>query len=234
MIGCRTVCTAMGTRPRRPIVYRRCVAKGRFGADRGAFEDGWASGQRLYHYLAGGGALFDALPLADVTPDDEDTYYADSEFQYARHYGIDVSVRYTEPVTTVGDRVFHPLQSIGDAINNAWGRRQFARAVRHAERDSAPQWRDHQVVPALLTAERLLCDVDGEWLSFWFDGITDISVDLSGWSLAFGFDTGYPLRLRGCDTPWYGVAIAYLTDGSDALDLPELAPLADGADMPPV
>jgi len=205
------------------------------GFSRRDFAAGWDSGIRLYQHLSDGRDLFEALPEADSMPDDEgDAYYADTVFEYARYYGFDVTHSYTEPVITTGDRIFHPLRSIGDSMRNASARRQFEQQARQMDRESAPRWREFLPVRTVLAPERILCNVDGEWLSFWFADTTHIGIDLSDWSLGFGFEEGSPLQLRGPDIPWYTLAIGYLTNGPNSLALPELAPLAESAAMPAV
>lgn len=205
------------------------------GFARRDFVAGWDSGIRLYQHLADGRDLFDALPPAEAMPDDQDDgYYADTVFEYARFYGLDVTLSYTEHVITTGDRIFHPLRSIGDSMRNASARREYERQARQLDRESSPRWREFLRVRTVLAAERILCDVDGQWASFWFAGTTQIGIDLSGWSLAFCFEEGAPLQLRGPDVPWYTLAIGYLTNGPNSLALPELAPLAESAAMPPI
>jgi hypothetical protein len=200
--------------------------------NRKAFEAGWDAGCQLHRHLSADGSLFDALPLADQQVDGE-TCHAETEFQYARYYGLDVDVSVTR--TVPAPRLFglrSPLDVIRDARDEAAFRRAIVRAQREAQEMSAPRWQDDRVVTTLLTEQRILCLVDGEWLSFWHAGVTELRVTLPEWSLVLAFDSGDPLQLRGPDVPWYALAVAYLVKGAPVLGLPGFAPLAN-RDRPP-
>lgn len=88
------------------------------------------------------------------------------------------------------------------------------------------QWRDDCVARVVLTDRRLLCLVDGEWLTFPFAAITEFKVELSQEWVMLWFQTAFPLYLAGPFAPVCALVAAYDQYGPDVLDHPDFAPLA--------
>jgi hypothetical protein len=196
---------------------------------RAAFEGGWDSACSLYRHLAAGGR-FRANPNSDLVLPRGEGMYADFDLEYARYYAVNVSVTYSEPVPRF---TISPTRLISDALDKAQARREFDRAKREVDEMSAPAWRDRCLARSVLTDRRLLCEVAGEWLSFWYSAIIQLAVDLPAWSFQLGFESTAPLMLSGPDAPVYALGVTYLTRGRAALRMPEFAPLADQSPMPP-
>jgi hypothetical protein len=97
---------------------------------------------------------------------------------------------------------------------------------RAAEAEAAVQWRDHASVRTILTNQRLLCDYQGQWLSFWHNGIVEFQGAMDQWLFVLRYEVGDPIMLHGPAAPWYAVSVAHLVYGPRGLQLPGLAPLA--------
>lgn len=81
-----------------------------------------------------------------------------------------------------------------------------------AARDAVPSWRDHQRAQVIVTTRRLVCATDIGTEHIWWESITDLHPDLTGWSLTLGFGPDYsPMCLSGPAAPalavWAGAAV---------------------------
>lgn len=135
-----------------------------------------------------------------------------AEMAYSRLYGTNVS--YTH------NNLF--MFGKTDLVLGAMGINALVNASRKADaqRSAAVQWRDHQVVTAVVTSERLLCKTFKRgWLSFVFSGVVEFAPDLDNWSvsLAFSGEAG-PLRLTGPAAPEIALWTAYGVLGSPLAD----------------
>ncbi|MEU4565249.1 hypothetical protein [Micromonospora sp. NPDC023956] len=186
-----------------------------------AFEavlrDGWSSACQLYEHLARGGQLV-ALPPTGMRLGQDEMIFSDTPLGYARFYGTTVQYRESSHFW-FGSTGFVLAGMAGDAISNASARSR-------AQAMAAAQWRDQAQVRMILTNERLLGDYQGNLLSFWHNGVVELTADLTQWSFILRYQEGNPLMLHGPAAPWYAVAVAWLIFGPQAMQLPALAPIS--------
>ena len=142
-----------------------------------------------------------------------------AEMAYSRLYG------------TNANYVHNNLFVFGkmDFVLGAMGVNALVNAARKsgAQQRAAVQWRDHQVVTAVVTSERLMCKTNTRgWLSFVFDRVVEFAPDLDSWSvlLAFSGNVG-PLRLTGPAAPEIALWTAYGVEGLRWMDDPRLSRL---------
>lgn len=196
------------------------MAKNGEDARAAAFAEGWNSACQLYSHLHSGGSLPVPPPSAlRLNPDE--TYHAEAMLGYARFYGMNVSAQQNSGFY-FGSTTFVAAGMIGDAIGNAHARNKAAAM-------SAAQWREHSTVRAVLTDKRILCDVRGQWLSFWHNGVVELAADLTQYSFVLRYEVGEPMMLHGPGAPWYAVAVARIVYGERGLQLAPLAPIAQAA-----
>ena len=88
------------------------------------------------------------------------------------------------------------------------------------------QWRPQGPVRTVLTNQRILCDVAGEWLGFWHEGILELFAEPSQWMVITRYEAGEPLLLRGPVALSYIVALTYIVYGRPGLASPWLGPIA--------
>ena len=93
---------------------------------------------------------------------------------------------------------------------------------------ATPRWHSEGVVRALLTDERLLCEVGGQWLEFAHRSLTGVTIDVADWSVELSYEGTTPMRLSGLDAPGYGLVISWLVGGPQALETPEFAMFEPG------
>lgn len=93
----------------------------------------------------------------DVVPHAGEAFFYDVQVGYARYYGQDVS--YSQSTGFYFGRPAFVLAGIGvTALTNA--------SRRHAaEAQARTQWREYQPCRLVVTNQRLLCQVGGQWLS---------------------------------------------------------------------
>ena len=97
-----------------------------------------------------------------------------------------------------------------------------------AARDAVPRWRDHQRAQVIVTTKRLVCSTDLGTEHIWWESITDLHPDLSGWSLTLGFGPDYsPMLLSGPAAPALAVWAAAAIQGARWSFDPRLAALLD-------
>ncbi|MEH1017302.1 hypothetical protein V6U90_29955 [Micromonospora sp. CPCC 206060] len=180
-------------------------------------RDGWSSACQLYEHLARGGQLV-ALPPSGLRLSQNETVFGDTVLGYARFYGTAVQYRESSHLW-FGSTSFVLAGMAGDAISNASARSR-------AQAMAAAQWRDQAQVRMILTNERLLGDYQGNLLSFWHNGVVELTADLTQWSFILRYQEGVPLMLHGPAAPWYAVATAWLIFGPQGMHLPALAPIS--------
>ncbi|MGH3739004.1 MAG: hypothetical protein ACRDT6_25915 [Micromonosporaceae bacterium] len=182
-----------------------------------ALREGWESACQLYEHLAAGGELA-VLPPSAVRLNQNEVPYADAMIGYARYYGQQVTYQQSS-MLLLGSATFVAAGLAANAIGNASARRR-------AEAQAATQWRDHAQVRAMVSNERILADYNGQWLSFWHNGVVELQGDLSQWVFVLRYEVGDPLMVHGPAAPWFATVIARLVYGQRGLQLPALAPLA--------
>jgi hypothetical protein len=182
-----------------------------------ALNDGWTSACRLYEHLLRGGQLA-ALPPTGLRLGQDEATFGDAVLGYARFYGTTVQYRQSSSFW-FGSTTFVLAGMAGDAIGNANARKR-------AHASAAAQWRDHAQVRMVLTNQRFLGDYQGNYLSFWHNGVVELNADLTQWSFVLRYQVGEPLMLHGPAAPWFAVAVAWLVYGPQGMQLPALAPMA--------
>jgi hypothetical protein len=128
---------------------------------------------------------------------------------YSRYYGTSSSYVHTTGVF-LGSV---PFVAAGYALT-ALGNHNRRRAALAA---SIPQWREFRVATSLVTSERIMCEVDGRWLSFFPRRATAIDPDPTDWSVVLDFADTEPLRLFGLSGPTMAVAIVWMVHGASGL-----------------
>ncbi|MEV6522484.1 hypothetical protein AB0M43_11115 [Longispora sp. NPDC051575] len=182
-----------------------------------ALRDGWLSACRLYEHLARGGEPL-ALPPSALRMQPDEVRYGDAVLGYARLYGMSVTYNQSNSFW-FGSASFVAMGMAADAIGNSSARRK-------AEAMAAVQWRDQAHVRTSLTSQRFLCDYQGQWLSFWHNGVVEFACDLARWSFVLRYEVGEPLMLHGPAAPWFAVLAARVVYGPQGVLLPAFAPLA--------
>jgi hypothetical protein len=182
-----------------------------------AIRAGWNAACRLYEHLAAGGAMV-PLPLDAIRLDPGEERYGDTVLGYARYYGATVTYEQTSSLW-FGSPAFVLGGLAATSIANASARRR-------AEAMAAAQWRDQALVRVKLTDRRFLCDYMGTWLSFWHEGVVELSVDLVRLGFILRYQEGHPLMLHGPPAPWFALAAARFIYGPRGYTLPAFAPLA--------
>jgi hypothetical protein len=182
-----------------------------------ALHAGWTSACGLYEHLLRGGQLA-ALPPTGLRLGQNEVIFGDAVLGYARFYGTTAQYRENSSFW-FGSPAFVLAGMAGDAIGNASARKRAAAMA-------AAQWRDQAQVRMVLTNQRLLGDYQGNLLSFWHNGVVELSADLAHWSFLLRFQEGHPLMLHGPAAPWFAVAVAWLVFGPQGMQIPALAPMA--------
>lgn len=150
------------------------------------------------------------IQIWNVVPNAGETFFFDTTASYARFYGQDVSY------TRSGGYFFgHPLFVVAGVSLSAAGnaaRRSSAGAAAQA------QWREHQSVRLLVSNQRLVCNVNGQWLSFYYSAITAVYPEVNRWALVCQFDSTSPLLLHGPDVPMAALITVLMTHGPVAIE----------------
>lgn len=169
-----------------------------------------------------------AIQTWSVVPNQNEVFFYEIPAHYARFYGQDVT--YTQ---TTGFYLGHPAfvaaglatQLIGNAA-----RRSAAQA------QAAAQWREQQPTTLIVSNQRLICNVRGEWLSFYYSGMTAIFPEVGSWTLIAQFESTSPLMLHGQLVPAAAIITTLMTHGPAALEahpsLRALGTVADGEVSP--
>jgi hypothetical protein len=182
-----------------------------------ALREGWNSACRLYQHLAAGGSLR-PLPLDAVRLGHDEQRFGDAVLGYARYYGTQATYQQTSGLW-FGSPAFVLAGLAAESVANSAARRR-------AETLAATQWRDHAHVRTILTDQRLLCDYQGSWLSFWHVGVVELAVDVARWAFIVRYEQGDPLMLHGPAALWFALATARVVYGPRGYELPAFAPLA--------
>lgn len=178
-------------------------------AQREAVSTGaWARAQKLQSSLAQR-EIPPAIHVWDVVPNANEVFFLDVPADYARYYGMDVS--YTQSSGFYYGRPSFVLAGVGiSAIANAARRDNAARqAVAH--------WRERQPCRVLVSNQRLMCQVGGQWLSFYFNAMNAVYPEIENWSLITQYDSTSPLLLSGPQIPEIALMTVLATQGPDAV-----------------
>ncbi|MFT2708056.1 hypothetical protein [Clavibacter zhangzhiyongii] len=178
---------------------------------------GWAEACRLRAAILRGEPLR-SITVWDVVLEPGEVLLYDVPADYERYYGRDVT--YTR---SSGFFVGSPAFVLGGMAATMIGNASRRSA---AEAQAAEQWRELQPVRLVISDRRLLCQVGGRWLAFWFAGMTAVYPEVREWALVCQFADAEPLRLRGVDAPIAAVLTVLGAQGLDAVrDHPSLQAL---------
>lgn len=200
-------------------------SKGRFSSvelaeirRRDTSAEAWESARRLHRQLLAR-ELPPTLPVWDVVPYTNEEFFCDVPIGYARYYGMDVS--YTQTSGFFYGRPGFVLAGLAaTAVSNA-AQRNAAHTLAHA------QWRERCITRLVVSNDRLLLQVRGQWLSFDYSTMTAVFPEPESWGLVCQFASAEPLMLTGDHAPFAAVMTLYRTHGERALrEHPGLAPLA--------
>lgn len=154
----------------------------------------------------------------DVVPQHNEVFFSDIAANYARFYGQNVTYT-TSNGFFFGNPLFVAAGVALTAASNA-GRRSAAEAA------AREQWREHQPVRLIVSNQRLVCNVGGQWLSFYYSAMTAVYPEVANWTLVCQFDSTPPLLLHGADVPTAALITTLMTYGPDAIaEHPSLRPL---------
>jgi hypothetical protein len=142
----------------------------------------------------------------------------DLQAGYARLYGG--SGQYTHTTGMFwGSAGFMAAGYALTALSNSQAR---AAAARQAQ----VRWREHQHTRVLVTDRRLLCELGGRWLSFYYNCSHGFYPDLMQYGVVLDFRDTAPVALSGPSAPFLAVYIAYVLYEADGLRRhPALEPL---------
>jgi hypothetical protein len=178
----------------------------------------WAQAVQTHASLATGGSL-DPVAVPDprllVEPDERGVMVLDRSYglNYSRHAAAPPPPRSSNAVSVVGTPGFVASVMMMRTVQH-W--HNGARVARHC----APQWRNADLVCAVITSHRLWCWLAGGpagdlWMRFDYRDVARI--DLTGNSLTIQLLHGMdPLRLTGDWAPMCAVVLAHLLFGPGA------------------
>ncbi|MEV6866429.1 hypothetical protein AB0M44_36235 [Streptosporangium subroseum] len=169
----------------------------------------WQSATELRHHLLSGGALPE-IPAPPVNFGQGLRFHADLRLGYSRWYAAEVTYARSSALA-FGSPGFVVSALAINAIGNSVRRsRALALAI--------PQWREHQMVPAILTSQCIVTFAASRWQFWYFNRIMTITPVFAEHSAIFTFDGNLePLRLQGVAAAWLSAAAAYLVFGVDYL-----------------
>lgn len=151
----------------------------------------------------------ETIRIWDVVPNANEVFFMDVTADYARHYGMHVP--YTQTSAFYFGRPSFVLAGLGaTAISNAARRNAAAN-------QAAPQWREHQPCRLVVSNQRLLCQVSGQWLGFYYSGMTASYPEVGNWTLIAQFESTSPLMLSGVNVPSAALFTVLATHGVEAV-----------------
>ncbi|MHA7303856.1 hypothetical protein ACX80E_01195 [Arthrobacter sp. TMN-49] len=149
------------------------------------------------------------IRIWDVVANAEEVFFQDVPAHYGRHYGMDVT--YSQSSGFYFGRPAFVLAGLGaSAMSNA-ARRDAA------ARQAVAQWRERQQCRLVVSNQRLMCQVGGRWLSFYFSAVTAVYPEIEDWSLITQFDSTSPLLLSGVHVPSVALLTVLATQGVEAV-----------------
>jgi len=185
---------------------------------------GWNGAQDLMNHLAAGRPLAPMTVWGVVLRPNEQAYLS-FPANYARYYSTDASYVHVDGLFLGG-----PLFVAAGLAMTAAGNRSRRDAALAA---AALRWREQQAAQVLLTSERILCNANGRWMSFYFSGVTAFYPEPLNWSVVFEFGDTQPLRLAGESGPAIAAFSAWLLHGSRGVqEHPGLQPLRQAIGTP--
>lgn len=148
----------------------------------------WQAARGLLNQLAANGPP-PALTVWGLVLDHDEQAHLEVTAAYSRYYGGDGSYVHVNgfffgsaPFVVAG----YALTALGNSSRRA-----------AARNEAALRWREHQTAHVLLTNRRLVCNVAGRWLSFYYSAVTAVYPEPLNWSVVLDFADTQPLRLTG-------------------------------------
>jgi hypothetical protein len=141
------------------------------------------------------------------------------ELEYALQDGAD----FLEHVVTGG--LIPPVETSARLGADEWA---YADEELEVARDVGAEtpWYGSQITRVVITDQRLLAWLDGQWLSFPYDAVVEFRPDLAELSLVLELDGSPAVRLRGPQLPARAVLLAsFLYPAAELVALPGFAPL---------
>lgn len=184
---------------------------------RAELQGSWTAARDLLNQLKAGANMQELRLWGPVLQPGERAHLQMPVF-YSRYYGTHSGYIHTTGVF-LGSVPFMAAGYALTALSNS-NRRAAALAA------SIPMWREFTAATGLVTSERIICEVNGRWLSFYPRQATAIYPDPTDWSVVLDFPGIEPLRLSGLHGPTMAVAIVWMVHGASGLaEHPGLAAL---------
>ncbi len=182
-----------------------------------AAKDSWDGARDLLNHLAAGKPLHPITIWGLVLHPNENAYL-DFTATYSRYYGGDGSYVHVDGFF-FGNA---PFVAAGYALTTLGNRSRRAAAMAEAAR----KWREHETSRVILTNQRVICNVAGRWLSFYYAAIGAFYPEPLNWSVVFDFADTAPLRLAGHSGPAIATIVTWALYGRRGLqEHPALEPL---------
>lgn len=153
-----------------------------------AYSGGWQQARQAAACIESG-QPFTPLTVWGIVLHEGETAYFDVPADYARYYGGDGSYQHVSGFF-YGSAGFVGAGLAVTALGNA-ARRNRARA------EAMTRWREHQPVRVIVTDQRLICQADGQWLSFYYNAVSAIYPEPASFSLVMEFPRTSPMLLSG-------------------------------------
>jgi hypothetical protein len=141
------------------------------------------------------------------------------DLEYALQDGAD----FLEHVVTGG--LIAPVETSARLGEDEWA---YADEDLEFSRDvgTPTSWHSATITRVVVTDQRLLAWVDGQWLTFAYDQVVEFRPDLADLSLVLELDGSPAVRLRGPQLPARAVLLAsFLYPAAELVALPGFAPL---------
>lgn len=149
----------------------------------------------------------DVWDVVRSSPDEH--FFHDGPAGYARYYGTNVQYT-THGFVGVGPAAFVAAGLAVTALGNA-----AARSA--AQREAMERWREAAPCRVVVSNRRIVVQVHGRWLSFYYSGMTAVHPHVGQWSLVCQFSDCEPLMLSGPGALAAAVLSVYQTHGADGL-----------------
>ena len=162
------------------------------------YETSWSAARALTSEL-GRGRTPAAMEVWGIVLNREESVHLLINADYARYYGLNGSY-----VHTSGFFWGRPAFVLAGVGMTALANRSRRRA---AEAASRQQWRENQRTQMFLTNHRIICQVNGRWLSFAYSQVSACYPEPENNSMVLEFHSSEPLLIGGPEAP---LAIAYL------------------------
>lgn len=157
-------------------------------------------------------------------------FFERATLNYARYYGHDYYYHSTTTRASGNPAFVLAALTIGAIAHS--------NAQRVAARQAAHQWREWQSTQVLVSDRRFVVNANGQWLSFWYEGMTAVYPIVSQHSLVCEFEDAVPILLAGPAVPSIALFPAYRHFGAEGLVYhPDIEPLdrpAPEPSLPPI